>query len=92
MSNFYYPYGDYQPRGVQDFYTTNQLPTPMDLQGSAHYFNNHVYNPAFGWPVQYNQGYPGPEMQLPFRHQGYEQWSLEDRGVPRYPCVNRGIW
>ncbi|KAK7906442.1 hypothetical protein PG985_016448 [Apiospora marii] len=89
--SFYYPYGDYQPRGIQDHYTSNLFVTPMDYQGSAHGFHHHAYNPSFGWPVQYQAGYPGPEVQLPWQYQTYPE-PLENRGVPYYPCFDRGIW
>ncbi|KAK8137400.1 hypothetical protein PG984_005340 [Apiospora sp. TS-2023a] len=88
---FYYPYGDYQPRGIQDWYSTNKLITPMNYQGNAHGFHHHPYNPSFGWPLQYQQGQSAPQMHLPYSLQTFSE-PLELRGVHQFPSIGRGIW
>ncbi|KAK7999646.1 hypothetical protein PG990_012246 [Apiospora arundinis] len=71
---------------------TNMLQAPYRWDGSMgrdFYLHYPRGNPQDGWPRQHLRGYGDPTII--HNPQTYDR-SLEARGVPMYPMVNRGIW
>ncbi|KAK8104568.1 uncharacterized protein PG998_011601 [Apiospora kogelbergensis] len=68
-----------------------QAPRGWDGQLGSNYYYYYAGggNPAHGWPRQHLDGIG--TQYIMYNPQTYGR-SLEARGVPTYPSVDRGIW